>query len=94
MPPPHYLRTAPALLAGQRSGTPERTADMTQPRNSDREPAQRAGRTPEYVVVTWVSQQLRDRAQRNGQALADALQAGQEHTASADLEPPEREAGS
>jgi hypothetical protein len=33
-------------------------------------------RRPEYVVVTWVSEQLRDRVQRNGASLAEALQAG------------------
>ena len=31
---------------------------------------------PDYVVVTWVSEQLRDRAQRNGASLAEALQTG------------------
>jgi hypothetical protein len=32
-------------------------------------------RAPEYVIVTWTSEQLRDRAQRNGASLAKALQA-------------------
>ena len=32
-------------------------------------------RPPEYVIVTWVSEQLRDRIQRNGKSLAEALQA-------------------
>ncbi len=30
---------------------------------------------PEYVIVTWASEQLRDRTRRNGASLAEALQA-------------------
>ena len=33
------------------------------------------GHRPEYVIVTWVSAQLRDKIQRNGASLAKALQA-------------------
>jgi hypothetical protein len=33
------------------------------------------GHRPGYVIVTWVSEQLRDRIQRNGASLAEALQA-------------------
>ena len=36
---------------------------------------QEPGRRPEYVIVTWVSEQLRDRIQRNGASLAGILQA-------------------
>lgn len=32
-------------------------------------------RPPEYVIETWVSKQLRDRIQRTGISLAEALQA-------------------
>jgi hypothetical protein len=31
-------------------------------------------RPPAYVVELWVSEQLRDRTQRNGRSLAEALQ--------------------
>jgi hypothetical protein len=43
-----------------------------------------AGRRPEWVVVTWVSEQLRDRVQRNGRALAEALQTGTTPDSSSD----------
>jgi hypothetical protein len=33
-------------------------------------------RPPEYVIVTWVCAELRERAQRNCGSLAEALQAG------------------
>jgi hypothetical protein len=33
-------------------------------------------RPPAYVIVTWVSAELRERAQRNCGSLAEALQAG------------------
>jgi hypothetical protein len=33
---------------------------------------------PEYVVVTWASEQLRGRTRRNGASLAEALRAGKE----------------
>lgn len=49
---------------------------MKQPQDKDAGHALIAGRPPEYVIVTWVSAQLRDRAQRNGASLAEALQAG------------------
>jgi hypothetical protein len=45
---------------------------MTQPdaHNSDS-----GRRPPEYVIVAWASQQLRDRIQRTAPSLAEALQA-------------------
>ena len=50
------------------------TAGMREPR--DRHPALTPGtRPPEYVIETWVSERLRDRIQRNGTSLAEALQA-------------------
>lgn len=48
---------------------------MKQPDEKDAstEPAA-AGHRPNYVIVTWVSAQLRERGQLNGAALADVLQ--------------------
>lgn len=45
-------------------------------------------RPPEFVVVTWASEQMRDRIQRNGKSLAEALQAkeAQSRAAEPDLE--------
>ena len=45
-------------------------------------------RPPEYVVVAWVSEQLRDRAQHTGMSLTEALRAGstQPREPDADLE--------
>jgi len=64
---------------------------MKQPR--DREARRAPGtRPPEYVIETWVSEQLRDRIQRTGKSLAEALQATdthpytQTHTPEAELE--------
>ena len=55
---------------------------------------QEPGRRPEYVIVTWVSAQLRDRIQRNGASLAEALQAtGRNAPGLADPGPEDREAG-
>jgi hypothetical protein len=52
------------------------------------------GRRPEYVIVTWVSAQLRDKIQRNGASLAEAHQAtGRNAPGLADPEPEDREAG-
>jgi len=52
------------------------------------------GRRPEYVIVTWVSAQLRDRIQRNGASLAEAVQAtGRNAAVLADPGPEDCEAG-
>ena len=51
---------------------------MKQP--PDPEPRQPGTRPPEYVAVLWVSEQLRDRIQRNGTALAEALHAAHPQT--------------
>ncbi len=52
------------------------------------------GRRPEYVIVTWVSEQLRDRIQRNGASLAEILQiTGRKVPGPADPGPEDREAG-
>jgi hypothetical protein len=61
---------------------PSQRRDMTamkQPR--DRDTGRTPGtRPPEYVIETWVSEQLRDRIQRTGKSLAEALQATDTHT--------------
>jgi hypothetical protein len=41
--------------------------------------AQGTGRPPEYVVEAWVSEQLRDRIQRNGTSRAQPPQAASTH---------------
>jgi hypothetical protein len=47
---------------------------MTQQQERDPSPPQ-GTRLPAYVVELWVSEQLRDRVQRDGRSLAEALQA-------------------
>jgi anti-sigma regulatory factor (Ser/Thr protein kinase) len=57
--------------------TPGGRKDMTemkQPQGKDADPGPQ-GRPPEWVVVTWVNEQLRDRLQRNAAALDDAHRA-------------------
>jgi hypothetical protein len=49
---------------------------MRQPQEDDGAGAQTGGRPPGWVVVVWVSEQLRDRPRCNGISLAEALQAG------------------
>jgi hypothetical protein len=52
------------------------------------------GRRPDYVIVTWVSGQLRDRIQRNGASLAEIPQVTGRHAAGlADPGPDDREVG-
>ena len=45
---------------------------MKQAQNDDADPLP-GTRPPQYVVVTWMSEQLRGRLQRNGAALSDIL---------------------
>jgi hypothetical protein len=53
---------------------------MTHPHTLDSDGTPQPGRRPpEYVIVTWVSEQLRDRVQRTGLSLAEALRAGRAH---------------
>jgi hypothetical protein len=61
---------------------------VKQPQGHDATHRQGTGRPPEYVLVTWVSEQLRDRIQRNGTSLAKARQATgtQTRAPQADLE--------
>ena len=55
---------------------------------------QEPGRRPEYVIVTWVTAQLRDKIQRNGAPLAKALQTtGRNTPGLAEPGPEDREAG-
>ncbi len=50
---------------------------MKQPQDSHTGRLHEAGRRPpEYVVVTWVSEQLRDRIQQAGTSLTEAMRAG------------------
>ncbi len=72
----HFSEDLRAQLA--RATAAERTeqATMKQPPERDAGQPLAGSRPPEYVIVTWVSGQLRDRVQRNGASLAEALQAG------------------
>ena len=60
--------------------TPGDRRDMTemkQPQNKDADPAP-GTRPPEWVVVTWVNEQLRGRLQRNAAALDDVHRAAKQ----------------
>ena len=48
-------------------------ADMKQPRGKDSGHPLAGYRRPEWVIVTWVNKELRDRIQRNGAALISQL---------------------
>jgi anti-sigma regulatory factor (Ser/Thr protein kinase) len=71
---PHEQARAQAADRGISHGsTPADRKDMTdmnQPPDKDANPTPR-GRPPEWVIVTWTNEQLRDRLQRNAAALAD-----------------------
>ncbi len=47
---------------------------MKQPRDKDAGHPLAGYRRPEWVIVTWVNKELRDRIHRNGAALADISQ--------------------
>ena len=53
---------------------------VKRPSGHDASHRQGTGRSAEYVAVTWVSEQLRDRIQRNGTSLAKARQATDRQT--------------
>jgi hypothetical protein len=53
---------------------------VKQPQGQDTSHRRSTGRAAEYVAVTWVSEQLRDRIQRNGTSLAKARQATDRQT--------------
>ena len=103
--PPETLRSRPRdrTRAGTRPGragaSRARRTEGTGPhetstRQSSRPPASTRGRRPEYVIVTWVSAQLRDKLQRNGASLAEAPQAaGRNAPGLADPGLEDREAG-
>jgi hypothetical protein len=56
-----------------RQPSDEKQVGMKQPQEDD--PSYSRGtRPPEYVIVTWISAELRDRLQRNNAALAQARQ--------------------
>jgi anti-sigma regulatory factor (Ser/Thr protein kinase) len=71
---PHEQARAQAADRNIKHGsTPADRKDMTdmkQPQSKDADSGP-AGRPPEWAVVTWVNEQLRDRLQRNAAALAD-----------------------
>lgn len=73
-------RRCPKCGVRPRTTSAERTEQTTmkQPPEKDTGHPLVGSRPPEYVIVTWVSEQLRDRVQRNGVSLAEALQAGKE----------------
>lgn len=60
---------------------------MQQRQGKDTDHTPSGGRPPEYVIVTWVSAQLRDRVQRNGASLAEALHAGEQQLPGPDADP-------
>jgi len=67
---------------------------MKPPQDKAADHPQEPGRRPEYVIVTWVSAQLRDRIQRNGASLAEILQVTGRHAPGpADPALEDREAG-
>ena len=75
-------------------GERKEQARMKPPQGKAAGHPQEPGRRPEYVIVTWVSGQLRDRIQRNGASLAEALQAtGRNAPGLADPGLEDREAG-
>jgi hypothetical protein len=53
---------------------------VRQPPGHDASHRQGTGRPAEYMAVTWVSEQLRDRIQGNGTSLAKARQATDRQT--------------
>ncbi len=48
---------------------------MKQPQSDDADHPLAGYQPPEYVIVTWVNEQLRDRIQRYGASLAEIHQA-------------------
>jgi anti-sigma regulatory factor (Ser/Thr protein kinase) len=83
-----------ASKRGTTTGERKDMTDMKQPQNEDADHPLAGYRPPTWAVVTWVNEQLRDRIQRNGPALAEILQAGDRQLPerSADPQPEDREA--
>ena len=65
---------------------------MKKPRRNDADPAPHGRPPPQWVAVTWASEQLRDRIQRNETSLAEVLQAGNKQAPPADPGLADREA--
>ena len=59
---------------------------MSKPPDKSAIAADAGRRRPDYVIETWVSQQLRDRIQRQGASLAEVLQQTDAQTAEPDAE--------
>ena len=59
---------------------------MEQAQNDDADPLP-GTRPPQYVVVTWMSEQLRGKLQRNGAALSDILRPRPEYLPIAATDP-------
>jgi hypothetical protein len=75
-------------------GERKEQARMKPPQGQSSRPPAGTGPPPEYVIVTWVTAQLRDKIQRNGASLAKALQAtGRNAPGPADPGLEDREAG-
>jgi hypothetical protein len=75
-------------------GERKEQARMKPPQHNAAGHPQEPGRRPEYVIVTWVSAQLRDRIQRNGASLAKILQVTDRKVPGpADPGPEDRKAG-
>jgi len=64
-----------ASKPGTTTGERKDMTDMKQPQTEDADHPLAGYRPPTWVVVTWVNEQLRDRIQRNGAALAEIHQA-------------------
>jgi hypothetical protein len=57
------------------AGEPGEHAGGSLPQTQTAQVWQEPDHRPSYVIVAWVSEQLRDKIQRNGASLAQALQA-------------------
>ena len=74
-------RRCPECGVKPRTPADERKDKAVMKQPQDRDAGHTPGtRPPEYVIETWVSKQLRDRLQRNGTSLAEALQATDSQT--------------
>ena len=60
---------------------------MKQPQDEDAGHPLAGYRPPEWVIVTWVNKELRDRIQRNGAALADLSQLAGKQVPEPDTDP-------
>jgi hypothetical protein len=66
-------RNTQAASAASLPANDQKQANMKQAQEDD--PSRPQGtRPPEYIIVTWINAELRDRIQRNNAALAQARQ--------------------